>query len=330
VDPLAGLDLAPLGALLADPARETVLHAAENDVIQLRHQFGWSVGRLYDTQVACFVLGIKPYSLAGILEARFGVVLDKGLQRSDWARRPLDPAQTAYAVEDTCHLLDLARELQAKAREAGREEEIALECRRIAERDWEPEPFDPEAFRKMEGARDLAPASLRLLRDLYLLRNEEAERRNRAPYRVAADGALVALARALGRRPEKGVPEAFWQRYGRRVGKLAEQARRQGPLPPPRRRKRGEAGEPAPADVKAVFERLRRWRARAALERGVETWVVARNELLLKVALARVATLADLEPLLEPFRFREYGAAILAAVLDSASDAAENAEGGEL
>ena len=52
-------------------------------------------------------------------------------------------------------------------------------------------------------------------------------------------------------------------------------------------------------------------------ERGVETWVVARNELLLRVARENPRTREALEPLLEPFRLREYGDAMLEALLGS-------------
>jgi len=316
IDPLAGIDLSGLGALLAEPGRRTVLHAAENDVILMQHEYGWRVGHLFDTQVACFVLGLKPYSLAGILEARFGVRLDKGQQRSDWSRRPLTPKQIAYAAEDTCHLLDLARDLEDRAVATGRLEEIEHECRRIAAREWEPEPFDPEAFRRFPGAGELRPEALRLLRDLYLLRHREAERRNRAPYRIVSDGALVALARKPGPEPPRGVPPSFWQRYGNKVRGLAERARGQGPLPPPPRRKRAE-GERATAETKRRFEKLRRWRAAEAEARGVEAFVVARNDLLMKIAAADCKTLDDLAALVEPFRLREYGEAMLRAMLDS-------------
>jgi len=312
LDPLARLDLSPFGALLGDPEREMVFHAAENDVIQLGHQFDWHIASLFDTQVACFVLGLKPYSLAGILEARFGVKLDKSQQRSDWARRPLETAQIAYAAEDTAHLLDLAAELKDRARQAGREEEIAYECRRIAGRTWQPEPFDPEGFRRMAGARELGGVELRILRDLFLMRNEEAERRDRAPYRVAHDHVLVHIARNRSRQPGRGVPPAFWRRYGARVSGIVDAAAKEGPLPPRRRETR--RGEPLDPVVKARFEKLRRWRNEAAQERGVEMWVVARNELLLEVAQRAPGSRDELGELLEPFRLAEYGDAILEAI----------------
>lgn len=324
VDPLAELDLSGLGALLADPGRRVVLHAAENDVILMQHEYGWRIADLFDTQVAAFVLGVKPYSLAGILEARFGVKLDKGQQRSDWARRPLAEKQLAYATDDTHYLLDLANDLALRAEEVGRMDEIEFECRRIAEREWEPVPFDPEAFRKMAGAKELDAVGLRILRDLYLLRNAESERRNWAPFRIAGDAVLVKIARKRLTEPEKGVPQSFWRRYGRRVVDIVRRAPSQGPLPRPARKPR-RGGEPAPPAVKRRYERLRRWRSRAAEERGVEPFVVARNELLMQVASEGPKNLDELRPLLEPFRFREYGEAMLTVMLASASGRPDNA-----
>jgi ribonuclease D len=314
LDPLQGLDLAPFGALLGGPEREVVLHAAENDVILMRHQFGWRIGKLFDTQVACFVLGWKPYSLAGILEARFGKKLDKSQQRSDWRQRPLSEKQIAYAAEDTCHLLELARELKEGALGGGRMEEIEWECARIAQREWTPEPFDQEGFRKID--KELRGVPQRILRDLYLLREREAERRDRAPYRVAPDSALLALAKGASGDPPRGVPPSFWHRYKAEVRKIVAEARPKGPLPPRPPPPRAEGG-PLPAAARTRFERLRRWRAGVAEKRGVETFVVARNELLLRIATAGPTMLDEMKEILEPFRFREYGAAMLAAMSES-------------
>jgi ribonuclease D len=314
VDPLAGFDLAPLGALFGEKERTVVFHAAENDIIQLQHEFSWRIPGLFDTQIACFVLGLPPYSLAGVLETRFGVKLDKSQQRSDWAQRPLSEKQVAYAAEDTRYLIELHAELAGRAEEQGRMEEIAFECRRIAEREWQPEPFDPEAYRRIKGARELDPWGLRILRALFLLRHEEAERTNRPAYRIAPDALLVHIAKSKQTRGD-GKAQGFWRRYGKRVEGIVRAEKERPPLPrPPRTRDRGE---PDPPETKERYERLRRWRGKAAEERGVETWVVARNELLLRLAREFPRTREELAPLLEPFRLREYGEPMLAALLGS-------------
>ncbi len=322
VDPLADLDLGSLGDLLADPDREVLLHAGENDVIHLKHQFGWTIAHLFDTQVACFVLGLPPYSLAGVLEARFDLKLDKKLQRSDWSRRPLSDEQLHYAADDTHYLLQLAEDLKERAIRADRMEEIESECARVAARDWEPEPFDPEAYRKMAGAKDLGAGALKILRSLYLFRNGEAERRNRAPYRVVGDQALMAIAVNPDRQPGPGVPKSFWSRYGRRVVPLIQKAKRGGPVPEPQRRR--SSGGPLPTSIRNCYDALRKWRSRAAKERGVESFVVARNELLMEVAKSGGTTVEEVSGLMEPFRVREYGEAMLRAMLDSKSMRHEN------
>jgi ATP-dependent DNA helicase RecQ len=69
-----------------------------------------------------------------------------------------------------------------------------------------------------------------------------------------------------------------------------------------------------PPDARERFERLRRWRGAAAETRGVETFVVAKNEMLARIALAAPETLEQLREHVEPFRLREYGEAILSAL----------------
>ena len=317
IDPLRDISMEPLGELLGDPARQVVLHAAENDVIAMHHECGWRVPGLFDTQVASFVLGLKPYSLAGILEARFGVKLDKSEQRSDWAKRPLTDKQVRYAAEDTHYLLELAADLKRRAEDAGRTDEMAWECQRIAAREWQPEPFDPDGFSRLSGAKELEGVELRILRGLYLLRNEEAERRNVAPFRIAGDNLLVDIARRRQKTGDR--PRGFWSRYGRRVRGIVERAPERGPLP--RRKRKTNRGVPTPPDIKQAYERLRRWRSRAAEERGVEPFVVARNELLATIASARCRTKDDLAKRLQPFRLKEYGDAILAVLRNNSQNA---------
>ena len=52
-----GIDLAPLGELLADPAVVKVFHAARQDVEIFLERFGAVPAPLFDTQVAAMVAG---------------------------------------------------------------------------------------------------------------------------------------------------------------------------------------------------------------------------------------------------------------------------------
>ena len=59
LDPLEGhLDTGPLGAVLADPAVEVVVHAGRQDVAILRRSWETEVTNIFDTQIAAGFLGV--------------------------------------------------------------------------------------------------------------------------------------------------------------------------------------------------------------------------------------------------------------------------------
>ena len=119
IDPFA-VDPAPLAGPFADPAVEVIMHAAENDVRQLKRDFGFSFLNLFDTMVAARILSYPRWGLADLLRDAFGVELDKRFQRHDWAARPIVPAALTYAALDTHYLLALRQKLGEELRLAGR------------------------------------------------------------------------------------------------------------------------------------------------------------------------------------------------------------------
>ena len=56
VDPLRGLDIRPLGEVLADPERIKVFHDGEYDILILKRQFGFRFASLFDTRIAAAAL----------------------------------------------------------------------------------------------------------------------------------------------------------------------------------------------------------------------------------------------------------------------------------
>ena len=111
VDPLRLRDLSALGELFTSSDREVVMHAAENDMLLLYGNMGFTFTRVFDTQLPARILGWKQVGLAAILEEQFGVATDKRMQRTNWGKRPLTPEQIAYAQIDTHYLLPLRESL---------------------------------------------------------------------------------------------------------------------------------------------------------------------------------------------------------------------------
>ncbi|MBK7875230.1 MAG: ribonuclease D [Planctomycetes bacterium] len=129
VDPLAGFDLAPLGALLSDPRKVKVFHDAEYDVLLLKRCLGFRFQNLFDTRVAAATLGSKTPGLASVLQQRFGIELDKSMQRSNWGERPLSERQIRYARLDTRFLVTLMREQRVELEQRDRLCIVEGECR---------------------------------------------------------------------------------------------------------------------------------------------------------------------------------------------------------
>ena len=130
--------------------------------------------------------------------------------------------------------------------------------------------------------------------------------------RIVADSALVTIAKKRATHRIDGTPENFWRRYGRQVGDLVRKAKTQ--RPPARPKRKAQNGAPLPPEVKVRYDSLRKWRGTAAGERGVEPFVVARNDLLMDVAKCGPENTEELAATMESFRFREYGEAMRAAM----------------
>ncbi|TLN23565.1 ribonuclease D, partial [bacterium] len=113
IDPLVLSDLSALEPVFADPRTEKIFHAAEYDIICLKRDFGYTFVNLFDTMVAARILGRPAVGLGSVLEAEFGLQLDKRYQRANWGQRPLPAAQKAYARFDSHYLIALRQRMYA-------------------------------------------------------------------------------------------------------------------------------------------------------------------------------------------------------------------------
>ena len=201
IDALALEDLSPLAPLLGPEGPLKVVHDVSFDRKMLASR-GLPLAPVFDTAAAARLLGEPSTGLAALLEARFGVVLDKRHQRADWGARPLTEDQLAYPAADVVHLPALARELRAAAVALDVLEEIDEETRYAMERALEPEPVRAPGPR-IKCAMDLAPPARELLFALADAREALARERDVPPFRVAPNAALLEAARRRPRSAEE-------------------------------------------------------------------------------------------------------------------------------
>ena len=203
VDALApGLDLAPLGALLADRAVEKVFHAARQDIEIFVLRFGDVPRPLFDTQVAAMVAGFgDQVGYDSLVSALTGGHIDKAHRFSDWAARPLSPAQIAYAAADVTHLRRVYERLRARLEKEGRLEWVAEEMAVLAD----PATYrpDPELMWERLRPRTSNRRMLAVLRAITAWREREAQRANIPRSRMLKDETLLELSATAPDTPEQ-------------------------------------------------------------------------------------------------------------------------------
>jgi ribonuclease D len=312
IDPLGLPDMAPLGELMADPDVEKIFHAAENDILVLKRDFGFEFASIFDTMLAARILGWRQVGLAALLQEHFGVKLDKRAQLTDWGRRPLTPEQLSYAHLDSHYLLPLRELLLQELKERDRWNEARETFSALPRVTYVEKPFDPEGYWRNKGARDLSPQGLAVLRELYLWRDAKARDLDLPPFKVIDDRSLAHLSEAQPQRAgELALSSYQANHFGREV--LEAIRRGQGALPPPLPARAHHNGFRPDPDTMARYDRLRAWRTNCAARRGVESDVVLTNDVILAVARAAPATMEELSALdvLGPWKLQEYGPDLL-------------------
>jgi ribonuclease D len=319
LDPLALFDLEVLRPLFADPATLKVLHSGDNDVVHLKRRFGLAFGGLWDTMLAARFLGVRELGLERLLQKYLDVQPVRSQQKTDWARRPLTPAQELYAAEDVRHLIALRERLLVEVRALGREAWLQEECDALAALPVPERGGEEDGYRRIRGASRLSPRGLAVLRAVYLQREAWARAEHRPPFKVLSPETLLAVAErqpteraALAGLP--GLHPRLLERYG--DGLLEAVARGLADPLPVSARGRGPSRPAVTPAARQRSERLRRWRAEAAEATGLDPGVLLPQRLIDTLALAPPPDLEALRavPGLRRWRVEAFGPAILAAL----------------
>jgi ribonuclease D len=214
IDTLAdGIDLAPLGRLLADPAVMKVFHAARQDIEIFVLRFGDVPKPMFDTQIGAMVAGFgDQVGYDALVSGVTGGSIDKAHRFSDWSVRPLSTSQLNYAAADVTHLREVYRRLRARLEQEGRLEWVAQEMATLAN----PDTYraDPDTMWERLKPRSNSRKFLGLLQAVAAWREREAQRVNIPRQRVLKDETLLEIAATAPTTPEalaraRGVTRGF-------------------------------------------------------------------------------------------------------------------------
>ena len=315
IDPLRLRDLESLRPVFANPAIEKIFHGADYDVRSLFRDFGIEIAHLFDTQIACKFLGLRETSLEAVLQARFGVTLNKKYQRKDWSKRPLPDEMMAYAADDVRYLLPLTKMLVGELKDKGRLAWVREECNLLS-RVRSPQNNHEPLFLGFKGAGRLNPRSLAVLEALLQFRRRIAENKDRPLFKVFSNKSLLQLAvekpADTKRLDESGVLSSKQLKmYG---NELAEAIHRAQQIPsdnlPVYPRKKNRAMHPAVPDR---LKALKNWRDKTARALGVEPAVLLNKNMMTALATEKPVKRQSLDAVkeLKEWQKNEFGDAIV-------------------
>jgi ribonuclease D len=320
IDPLAKIDLARFGEILAEPAIVKIFHGGDYDVRILNRDFGFTITNLIDTMISAQILGYEAFGLAALLDRHFGLKLNKANQRADWAMRPLRPDMLDYAATDTRHLIKLRDILKDELEVLGRwpwalEEFARLEAVRYREK----EEDDPEPFRRLKGIGAYDRRGLGVIRALYNWRDELARAADRPPFKIIGNDVILELGKEQPRSRDdlsrvKSLSRFHHGRYGGEIVKLVRSALEtpEDQLP--------ERGEPKSwirdKALEARVERLKKVRDRVAAELKIDVAVLAPRHVLTAVATIQPTEVAQLDaiPAMREWQKKLLGEPFIAAL----------------
>ena len=263
IDALAdGLELSPLFALMADVQVVKVFHAARQDVEIFWKLAGVVPKPMFDTQVAAMVCGYgDQVSYSELVQSICHVTVDKSSRFTDWARRPLAPAQIDYAIGDVTHLRTIYRALLQKLGKSGRLPWLEDEMKILTSASTYEQHPDNAWERFKNRARK--PRDLAVLMELAAWREREAQSRDVPRSRILKDDVLIEIALAAPRSAEalaklRAFPRGMERaKAGAEILQAIERGLARDPktLPKLEKEKRGPPGSAATVELLKVLLR---------------------------------------------------------------------------
>jgi ribonuclease D len=217
IDPISIVQEEPeailkLAALLSTD--EWILHAASQDIPCLR-ELGITPSTIFDTELGSRLAGLARVGLGAVTEHFLQVRLAKEHSAVDWSSRPLSAEWLNYAALDVDVLLELRDGVAELLSAQGKKEWAAEEFANVAA--MQPKEPKIDRWRGMAGMHEIKDSrALAIARELWLARENLAEKLDVSPGRLIPDSSIVGLAaNPVKSRPELASAKSFTGRASR-------------------------------------------------------------------------------------------------------------------
>lgn len=280
-DPLSGIDISLLGALLTNRNTELIVHDADFDQRACTQVYQWTLNHVFDTKVAAQLCGFRQFGLGSLLKDLLNIQTNKKFQTFNWLKRPIRKDALDYAARDTASLHALKAILTQRLAELGRLAWAREEFLRL-EHIPPPEPAIPVHYRIKKSSL-LSPRRLAILRSLAAFRDQTARCLNRPVHYIIRDPILLQFAahppaNEVALRCIKGLHPIM---YRKETIQRFLQTVKKGQAAPedthPFRKKR----LPVKAGTSQRLKAMQEWRRQAAAQLDLEPYLLLSNDILL-------------------------------------------------
>ena len=196
VDAVAVPDLSPLAPLIESTKVVKILHDALQDLTIISRYTKAKPRCVFDTRRSAGFAGLKSTtSMQALVHDTLGIDLPKTETRSDWLRRPLSPAQLAYAADDVRYLPEIRHLLIDRCPTDEIRAWLAEENGKYDDPGLYDEPSVEEAAQgRVKGASRLSPREKERVREISVWREGKARARDLTRRFVLEDELVIDIA----------------------------------------------------------------------------------------------------------------------------------------
>lgn len=157
---------------------------------------GMTINRLFDTEMAARLLGLKRFGLAAVTEHYLGITLAKEHSAADWSYRPLPRDWRNYAALDVELLIELESKMRMDLKRAGKSEWAEEEFSHVLAQGSAPRREHPVPWMRISHFTVLGHdrRGQAVAKALWEKRDELARKYDIAPTLLLSDAAIIEAA----------------------------------------------------------------------------------------------------------------------------------------
>lgn len=202
----AGIGLLDPQALAAEGADWNDFNRAVGDAVWILHDslqdlpgfadLGLQPKRLFDTEIAARLLGLKRFGLAAVTEHYLGLTLAKEHSAADWSYRPLPRDWRNYAALDVELLIELESTMRAELQKQGKIEWAEEEFDYALREGTAPRKEHPIPWLRISHITEIMKdrQALAVAKALWTKRDELAREYDISPTLLLADSTIIEVA----------------------------------------------------------------------------------------------------------------------------------------